>query len=1073
MENRRIKKVIFLANRLNKGPIGGPAGVLYLQEHILGKDFFDVPSEFYYNEKETKDLMESATALVNRCKKDIDSAYFIVHDVETGYVLAQLGADYSLVFHQQGSVMDEKISFGLRLPPAEVNKFKRIEKGAFCGARSVHFPSNGAKEMFFSSKNTIVKESMVNVGMPLYNTIVKRQKVDNDLPKECEAFLRDKPGFVFLSVGTVTYAKGQERTIEYIKRICKQTDQNIKYLVVGDGVGTAKLDATAATMRSELPNFSYLHIRKLDHDKVLTLYDRADFYIMLHNISIFDLATLEAMRGKCAVILSNVGGNIDFNKENNILFPEEIEVKKILNADVIKEYQDLNQHVFDAYFSEDQYKESYRKLWGTLTKDVPNIKVMVCYHKKYKTLSNNVYKPIVVGNALKDENIIPGALKDDDGINISAKNPFFCELTAHYWAWKNHEKLGRPDYIGLMHYRRYLWFGQKIDKIEDYVDERQIQRACINNVDIILPTPTDIFSRTQKKLCVNFAEQYSIEQHSEDLDTVRKIIEDNYPQYYQAFIDTTYTLKKISWCNVFVAKKAVMDEYSQFLFDVLFAAEKLIPYTSYKTIEEQRVFGFLSELLLNTYVYYKQHTNETFKVAYYDLVNIERAKKAKVKLTPRQLLNKIIKKTMYSIVPEKTIKGYIYNASAKTPPPPAINYNEIIKINNYETYRTIWYANAADKAVVDQLLILSKSSYQWTVNHSELWQMLMCMLLENGQMKEFDRVFNNYVSIHKYNGFEKFLKLSNFLYHRDPSIATYNGKIAVASGVYDKMMANAKLFDEMVGGDKTVAIVGNAGTEIGKNKGKEIDNHDVVIRFNNYPFKGYVMDYGTKTDIWVRGSGAKDVYDRASYMRYKLIMWEADYEHYKVFYDHLDIMGRMLTQPYQTSSFFSAETHNELRELSMSDFPTSGAVAIYAAYLAKGRSFKNVDIYGFSFLSDEEFTGHFYDNKSKMGVDHKMDAEKAFLRELFLSCKAKEAEEAAALAKKEREERKAAARAKKAGTSQGKSGKAPEGNATPAPQTSGKKSSATAKTTQPVKKGSKTPAPATAKNTGKSDAKKQ
>lgn len=993
MNNEKIKKVIFLANRLNKGPIGGPAGVLYLQEHILGRHFCGIPCEFHYMEKENKNLLESATALVNKCQKDIASAYFIVNDMETAYVLAQQGADYSLIFHQQGSIIDEKISFGLQLPPQEVDRLKKMEKMAFVSARTVHFPSNGAKEMFFSSKNTYVKEHEVNVGEALYNTIVSNQKIDDELPEDCEEFLSSKQGIVFLSVGTVTYAKGQDQTIEYIKNICQKTKQRIKYLVIGDGVGNAKLDEEAANMQLEYPNFSYLHIKKLEHDKVLAVFERADFYIMLHRVSIFDLATLEAMRAKCAIILSKVGGNADFNKEGNILFPEEnINVEKILEPDSIKYYQNLNQQVFYQYFSEKQFKESYKELFPKLSKELPNVKVLVCYHKKYKTLSNNVYKPIIVGNALKEKTIIQGALKDDDGINISLQNPYFCELTAQYWAWKNSEKINNPDYIGLMHYRRYLWFGQKINKIEDYIDERVIQKACASGVDIILPTATDIYSRTKKKVCVNFAEQYSIEQHIDDLETIRKIIKEYYPQYYRAFITTAYSIRRISWCNVLVAKKSVFDEYSEFLFGVLFAAEKEIPYLAYKTMEEQRVFGFISELLLNTFVYYKKECDKSFKIMYFGLVNIEQSKKSKKKVTARELFNKLIKKVAFSIVPEKTIKGYISSVSPKCPPAKPFDYKEAFRVYNYETFRTIWYANNASNDVVDYLLMLSKSTYQWSINHSELWQMLMQMLIEGNRFEDFDKVFSTYVSIHKYNGFEKFLKLSNYLYKMDNSIAEYNGKIAIASDIYDKMIENANVFYDLVGGDKTIAIVGNAGTELGKNKGAEIDGHDIVIRFNNYPLNNYEIDYGSKTDIWVRGSGAKDVEDRALLNEYKCVMWEADYDHYKVFYDHLNIMNRILLQREEKSSFFSNEVHSELRKLSKSDFPTSGAVAIYATYLAKNKSFKNVDIYGFSFLSEDIFTGHFYDDKSKMSEDHNMSAEKTFLKTIYLNSRDKNLE---------------------------------------------------------------------------------
>jgi len=47
---------------------------------------------------------------------------------------------------------------------------------------------------------------------------------------------------------------------------------------------------------------------------------------------------------------------------------------------------------------------------------------------------------------------------------------------------------------------------------------------------------------------------------------------------------------------------------------------------------------------------------------------------------------------------------------------------------------------------------------------------------------------------------------------------------------------------------KTIAVVGNARTLV--NKGKEIDSHDVVIRFNDFKITGYEERVGTKTNIW-------------------------------------------------------------------------------------------------------------------------------------------------------------------------------------------------------------------------------
>lgn len=46
---------------------------------------------------------------------------------------------------------------------------------------------------------------------------------------------------------------------------------------------------------------------------------------------------------------------------------------------------------------------------------------------------------------------------------------------------------------------------------------------------------------------------------------------------------------------------------------------------------------------------------------------------------------------------------------------------------------------------------------------------------------------------------------------------------------------------------KSIAVVGNGPCELGQCRGYEIDEHDYVIRFNNYKIDGYQEDYGSKT----------------------------------------------------------------------------------------------------------------------------------------------------------------------------------------------------------------------------------
>ena len=64
---------------------------------------------------------------------------------------------------------------------------------------------------------------------------------------------------------------------------------------------------------------------------------------MLHRISIFDLATLEMMNKSKCIILSNIGGNPEFNKDNNIITTNNAKAvyKRIFNKKLIEKLEDL------------------------------------------------------------------------------------------------------------------------------------------------------------------------------------------------------------------------------------------------------------------------------------------------------------------------------------------------------------------------------------------------------------------------------------------------------------------------------------------------------------------------------------------------------------------------------------------------------------------------------------------------------------------------------------------------------------------------------------------------------------
>ena len=83
-----------------------------------------------------------------------------------------------------------------------------------------------------------------------------------------------------------------------------------------------------------------------------------------------------------------------------------------------------------------------------------SIKILIACHKPTDFLCSDILQPIQVG-AARAAVRLPDMLHDDEGENISALNPMYCELTAQYWAWKNLD----CDYYGFFHYRRYLSFA--------------------------------------------------------------------------------------------------------------------------------------------------------------------------------------------------------------------------------------------------------------------------------------------------------------------------------------------------------------------------------------------------------------------------------------------------------------------------------------------------------------------------------------------------------------------------------------------------------------------------------------
>lgn len=212
------------------------------------------------------------------------------------------------------------------------------------------------------------------------------------------------------------------------------------------------------------------------------------------------------------------------------------------------------------------------------------IKILVCTHKKADMPQASLYLPIQTGAALTEEHW--GIQRDDEGCNISLKNRNFSELTAHYWAWKN---LMDYDYIGLAHYRRFL----------DIVDEKSVCKSLEKN-DILLPEP-QILPHSNM---FNLNEVLT----REDVYIMMACLKRKYPDYIPTANKYLLMSNKNVCCNMFITSKTIFEDYSKWLFDILFETEKYVRLSGYTRM--RRIYGYFSEVLLPIYV---QHHHLKYK----------------------------------------------------------------------------------------------------------------------------------------------------------------------------------------------------------------------------------------------------------------------------------------------------------------------------------------------------------------------------------------------------------------------------------------------------------------------------
>lgn len=219
------------------------------------------------------------------------------------------------------------------------------------------------------------------------------------------------------------------------------------------------------------------------------------------------------------------------------------------------------------------------------------VTILVASHKPDTVFENDVYTPIHVGRAIsrwKDE--MAGMIGDDTGVNISEKNPCYCELTAQYWAWKNLD----CEYVGLCHYRRYF---------ETEITVENVDKILGDHADVILAKPL------VEKWCMGNRLVHA--SCLEDVEIFMRCLKIVSPEMW----DTCFAFLNDNVCypyNMFVMKKADFDEFATWQFAVLEEMEKYVRLSGYTRMK--RIYGYMAEMMLPMWCFYKKKKTVLNKV---------------------------------------------------------------------------------------------------------------------------------------------------------------------------------------------------------------------------------------------------------------------------------------------------------------------------------------------------------------------------------------------------------------------------------------------------------------------------
>ena len=288
---------------------------------------------------------------------------YLFHDVDSAYAFLKVYnyPNSYLVYHQQGGLYSEWKAFSGDNSKILRGYFDILLKYTLKEIRGLFFPSKGAEEVFLEDEPEFKELVTMKSGCILYNGFSICDKEKKYSKKIEDIFNGIGNCKIFTTIASLNYAKGVERIPQYLSKV-KEEDIPFKWIVLGDG-------SRASSLEKEISMYDLwdntIWIREyIEHDDVLAILSRSDFYIMFHRWSIFDYSTIEAMSLGAIPILTPVGGNkevIDDKEQIGLFVYDFSDISGLRN--VMENYEIIKSNCINfekEKFSEKRFLERYK-----------------------------------------------------------------------------------------------------------------------------------------------------------------------------------------------------------------------------------------------------------------------------------------------------------------------------------------------------------------------------------------------------------------------------------------------------------------------------------------------------------------------------------------------------------------------------------------------------------------------------------------------------------------------------------------------------------------------------------------